>query len=101
MELDKRKRIIKNILTNSFVNDYHGNKKVVAKFNGRLRKLNIPVNYSYDAFCIEFLNSALKSADHRDFFIAVSFDEFYGKLSKFNRILIKDMEINKFVTYCL
>ena len=77
METKERKRIIKKALTNSFVDDYGAYKNTISFINRDLEKSNIDFQYSYDEFCVDFLNQTLKNLNNIDIFEFDEFDKFY------------------------
>jgi len=84
METKERKRIIKKALTNSFVDDYGAYKNTISFINRDLEKSNIDFQYSYDEFCVEFLNETLKNIEDIDIFTVEGYDQFYINFWQFN-----------------
>ena len=101
MPIHRQKRIIRDILIASFVEDYRANKKVVDKINLVMMKADIPFKYTYDSFCIELLNKTIAHSLEIDVYSAHTIDEFYSIFSKFNQNTIKNMWTEKFVTLCI
>lgn len=84
MEVEDRKRVIKSSLTNSFVDDYKAYKTTIEFINNDLKNSNINFQYSYDDFCIEFLNETLKNIEDIDIFTVRGYNEFYINFWQFS-----------------
>jgi hypothetical protein len=84
MEIVERKKVIKNALTNSFVDDYKAYKTTIEFINKDLEKSKINYQYSYDEFCVEFLNQTLKNIEDIDIFTVEGYDQFYINFWQFN-----------------
>lgn len=84
MELLERKKVIKVALTNSFVEDSKAYKHTIEFINKDLEKSNINFQYSYDEFCIEFLNETLINIEDIDIFTVDGYDQFYINFWQFN-----------------
>jgi hypothetical protein len=93
MELEERKKVIKEALTTSFVDDYKDFKYTVSLLNKDLKKVKIDFKYSYDEFCVDFLNQTLKTIEDVDIFDG-EFGQFYDNFWKFNLYNLQSM-VNK------
>ena len=83
MEIEERKTVLKTALINSFVDDYTAYKNTIEFINNDLCKSNIKFQYSYDEFCVEFLDQTLINIEDVDLF-AEKYNEFYNNFWKFN-----------------
>jgi hypothetical protein len=101
MLIKKQKRIVRDILVTSFVNDYKANRKIIDKINHEMLTSDIPFEYTYDSFCIELLNKTLAHSLEIDIFSAKTIEEIYSIFSKFNQSTMKNMVTEKFVTLCI
>lgn len=95
MEIEERKKVLKNALTNSFVDDYDSYKKTIEFINKDLIESNINFQYKYDEFCIDFLNETLKNVEQIDIFSFDEFNQFYFNFWKFNLYNLQSMLNNK------
>jgi len=95
MEIQERKNVLKKALTNSFVDDYISYKNTIDFINNDLLNSNINFQYSYDEFCVEFLNQTLKNIEDVDIFDNDKFDKFYAEFWKFNLYNLQCMLIEK------
>lgn len=95
MTIDDRKKVLKSALTNSFVEDYSSYKNTIEFINSDLAKSNIDYQYSYDDFCIEFLNQTLKNIEEIDIFSFNEYDQFYVNFWQFNFYNLKCMLTKK------
>jgi hypothetical protein len=84
MEIEERKKFLETALINSFVEEYDAYKKTVNFINNDLSEYNINFQYTYDEFCISFLNETLKNAENSDIFSFNDFGQFYINFWKFN-----------------
>ena len=84
MEIEERKKVLKNALINSFVDDYSAYKNTIQFINKDLIESNISFQYSYDEFCIEFLNETLENIEEVDIFTADKYNDFYVNFWQFN-----------------
>ena len=84
MKVEERKKILKETLINSFVDDYKAYKETVKFINKDLKKSKIEFQYSYDEFCIDFLNETLKNVEDIDIFTVENYDQFYIDFWQFN-----------------
>lgn len=94
MELEERKNILKTALTTSFVDNHNDYKYTISLLNKDLKKIKINFEYSYDEFCIDFLNQTLSTIEDVDIFDAEEFGQFYDNFWKFNLYNLQSM-INK------
>lgn len=84
MEAKERKIKMRNALINSFVEDYKSYKNTVKAINKDLKKSKIDYKYSYDEFCIDFLNQTLETIEVVDIFDSAEFSQFYVNFWQFN-----------------
>lgn len=84
MEIEERKKVLKTALINSFVDDYTAYKNTIDFINKDLSGSSIAFQYSYDEFCIEFLNETLINLEDIDIFTVDKYNEFYRNFWKFN-----------------
>ena len=84
MKIDERKQIIEEALTVSFVDDYPAYKNTIEVINADLKKSGIKYQYSYDEFCVSFLNQTLKNLSDIDIFTVESYNQFYINFWQFN-----------------
>jgi len=84
MTVDERKNVLKTALTNSFVEDYLSYKNAIGVINSDLTEYNIDFQYSYNEFCIEFLNQTLKNIEEIDIFSFNEYNQFYINFWQFN-----------------
>jgi len=101
MNIERRKKIIVSILINCFVDDYAANKKIVDKLNQDMKNAQIPYNYTYDDFCIDFLKSTMATIQYSNLFNLQSYDTFVKNLSNFNKKTIQSMFVGKFIDFCI
>jgi hypothetical protein len=94
MDLEERKNVMKEALTTSFVNDYKDYKYTISLLNKDLKKVKIDFKYTYDEFCIDFLNQTLNTIEDVDIFDVDEFGQFYDNFWKFNLYNLQNM-INK------
>ena len=92
MKIDERKEKLKLALTNSFVDDYKAYKNIIRNINKDFKKLNINFKYSYNQFCVEFLNESLKQIESVDIFEEVDqYNEFFINFYNFNLYILQNM----------
>lgn len=84
MDIEERKKVLQFALTNSFVDEYKAYKSTIDFINKDLSDSNIDFQYSYDEFCIEFLNQTLKNLEDIDIFSFNEYDKFYVNFWQFN-----------------
>jgi len=95
MKVDDRKIVLREALVNSFVEDYKSYKNAVEYINSDLLNANIDFQYTYDEFCIDFLNETLNNLDKVDIFDAEKYNQFYSNFWNFNLITLQGMLNNK------
>ena len=98
MRINERKKVIKEALINSFVEEHNSYKNTVNIINKELSDNDIKYQYSYDEFCIEFLNQTLKEIENVDIFNFDEYDSFYSNFWVFNLYNLKNMLSNKLDT---
>ncbi len=84
MEIEERKKVLKTALINSFVEDYKAYKNTISFINQDLENSNIKFQYTYDDFCVEFLNQTLKNIENIDIFKEDKYNNFYINFWQFN-----------------
>jgi len=84
MEIEERKSVLKSALINSFVDDHDAYKNTIKFINKDLKKSKINFQYSYDEFCVEFLNETLKNVENIDIFMVNEYNQFYINFWQFN-----------------
>lgn len=96
MDIKTRKEIISSALVNSFVDDYKAYKKTIDFINNDFISSNIDFQYSYDQFCIDFLDQTMKNIKNID--ISESndkFEIFYTNFRDFNLYNLQGMLTKK------
>ena len=96
MKIEKRKRVLKTALVNSFVDDYKAYKKTIEFINQDLINLKVNFQYSYDQFCIDFLDQTMKNVEDIDIFKVNEYNQFYIKFWQFNLYTLHCMLSKKF-----
>jgi len=91
-----KKKLLTEALNTSFVDDYNTYKIIIDTINNDFKELNIDYEWSYDQFCVDFLNKSINNLDHIDIFSHGNLNDFYKNFWKFNLIVIKEIIINKF-----
>ena len=84
MEIEERKKVIHDALITSFVDDYKAYKSTIKIVNKDLKKSKINFQYSYDQFCVDFLNQSLSNIQDFDIFKVSNFNQFYINFWQFN-----------------
>lgn len=84
MKIEERKEIIRSALINSFVEDSKAYKSTIKFINRDLKKSKVNFQYSYDEFCIEFLNQTLTNIENIDIFTVEGYNQFYVNFWQFN-----------------
>lgn len=96
IDINKRKKILETALVKSFVDDYNAYKNTVDFINMDFEKSDVKFQYSYDAFCVDFLNLSLENIDIIDVLESeTDFNSFYKNFLKFNLYVLKGMLKNK------
>jgi len=91
MRIYERKKVIKEALVNSFVEDYKSYKNTICLINKELYDNEIKYQYSYDEFCVDFLEQTLKEIENVDIFNYDEYDSFYSNFWIFNLYNLKNM----------
>ena len=102
MKIEERKEILREALINSFIEEYKSYKNIVKIINKDLRKSKIDFKYSYNDFCIDFLNESLKNIEKIDIFSdKAQFNEFLINFYQFNLYILQTMLKNRLnnITY--
>jgi hypothetical protein len=95
MKVNERKKVLKSALVNSFVDDYKSYKNAVEYINTDLSNAHIDFQYTYDEFCIDFLDETLKNLDKVDIFDAEKYNQFYSNFWSFNLHTLQSMLTHK------
>lgn len=95
MDVKLRKEILESALVKSFVEDYREYKNTIKFINNDFKKSDIKFQYSYDQFCVDFLNETLKNLETTDIFKYENFSDFYSNFWKFNLYNLKSMLSSK------
>ena len=91
MEIKDKKNTIKESLIESFVNDHNTYKNTISFINKDLSDANINFQYTYDEFCIDFLNESLLGIENNDIFMYENFIDFYSNFFEFNLMILQNM----------
>lgn len=91
MEIKDKKNTMKDALIESFVNDHKAYKNTISFINKDLSDANINFQYSYDEFCIDFLNESLLGVESNDIFMYENFSDFYSNFFEFNLMILQNM----------
>jgi hypothetical protein len=94
-DLDDRKEILKEAFNKSFVDDYEVYKSIILKINAEFKELDIDYEFTYDEFCVDFLNETLENLKKIDVFEYETFQEFYSNFWDFNLYVIRMVLKNK------
>lgn len=78
------KLAMKRALISSFVEDSINYKNVISTLNNELKEFKIDSKYTYDVFCIEFLNQSLDNLDNTDLFDVEKYDQLQENFKNFN-----------------
>lgn len=98
MAVQENKQLFLSALNQSFVDDYKVYKGIVGNINEDFKKYEINYEWSYDDFCINFLDETMKKLEKVDIFKHVnSFEDFYHNFWKFNLDVVRTIIINKIV----
>jgi len=95
MKVSERKSVLKEALTDSFVDDYKSYKNAVEYINNDLSNANINFQYTYDEFCLDFLNETLHNLENVDIFDAKKYNQFYRDFWSFNLQTLQSMLTRK------
>jgi len=96
MKVEERKDLLLQSLKQSFVDDYDVYKNIVEQINSDFEKLELGYRWTYDEFCVNFLNVSIQKLEEIDIFRYPNFSEFVKNFWKFNLIIIRTVIINKF-----
>ena len=94
MQNKEKKKILESAIVNSFIDDYKAYKRTIDFINKDLKELNINYQYTYDEFCVEFLNESLKNMDNIDIFNVEHYNQFFINFWQFNLYNLQSM-LNK------
>lgn len=96
MNMEERKQVLEKALINSFVDEYASYKNIVKIINKDLKRSEINYKYTYNEFCLEFLNESLKNIEKIDIFSnADHFSQFLVNFYQFNLYILQSMFKNK------
>lgn len=95
MEIEDSKKLLKIALVNSFVEDYKLYKNTINHINQNLTDKNVDFKYTYDEFCVDFLELSLKSIENNDIFKFDKYETFYSNFLEFNQYNLKNMLSDK------
>jgi len=84
MQFEEQKIFLEKALIDSFVEEYESYKKTIEYINSDLTKSNINFQYTYDQFCVDFLNQTLSNIENIDIFGYDEFNNFYINFWNFN-----------------
>lgn len=88
-DLEERKKILTEAFNKSFVDDYDVYKSIISKINSEFKDMNIDYEFTYDEFCVEFLNETIENLKKVDIFEYQTFQEFYYHFWDFNLYVIR------------
>jgi len=91
MRIYERKKVIKEALVNSFVEEHYAYKNTISFINKELCDNEIQYQYTYDEFCVDFLAQTLKEIENVDIFNFDEYDSFYSNFWIFNLYNLKNM----------
>jgi hypothetical protein len=95
-KVNDRKKLLSQALNQSFVDDYNAYRNIVDNINADFKLLLIDYEWSYNDFCVDFLNESISKLDKIDIFKYSTFEDFYSNFWNFNIIVINDIIMNKF-----
>jgi len=96
MDIKNNKELLHDALNQAFVDDYNSFNNIVIKINKDMKVLEIDYQWSYNDFCVEFLDESMKKIEQVDIFNYNSFDDFNRNFWKFNLIVVRTIIANKF-----
>jgi hypothetical protein len=99
MDISNKKELLKSALIQSFVDSHDIYMNAINFINSDLELYNINFKYTYDNFCIDFLNYALSNIEKNDIFNETNIDNFYYKFCQFNLKIFEDMLNEKIDNY--
>lgn len=85
--MDPYKELVRDFLTNDFVDNYEYHKECLDKLNLELQELGVPYTYTYDRYCTELLERFLRVIDQY-FTTAEKIDEFF---ESYNTIVVNTL----------
>jgi len=91
MRIYERKKVIKEALVNSFVEEHDAYKNTISFINKELCDNEIIYQYTYDEFCVDFLDQTLKEIENVDIFDFDESESFYSNFWVFNLYNLKNM----------
>lgn len=91
MDIEEKKETLKSALIDSFVNDNQSYKNTIKSINDDLKKFNIDYQYTYDEFCVDFLNESLLNIEKNDIFEHDINKDFYSNFWLFNLMTLQSM----------
>ena len=92
--MDPYKELVRNFLTDDFVNNYEYHKECVDKLNSELKEHSVPYTFTYDSYCKEFLGRFLMVIDQY-FSSAEKADEFFESYNKIVLNTLEEMKLSK------
>lgn len=95
-DLNQKKQVLTDALTQSFVDDYDAFRSIVNNINDDFKVLEMDYEYTYDTFCVNFLEESLNKLEEEDIFKYTNFKDFYENFWSFNLFVIKTLLIKKF-----
>ena len=95
-DTEENKKLLLQSLTQSFVDDYLVYKNMVERINNDFDTLELDYQWTYDEFCVNFLNESMKKLEEINIFKFLNFEDFSKNFWKFNLIVIRTIIINKF-----
>lgn len=98
MRIYERKIVIKEALVNSFVEEHNAYKNTISFINKELYDNDIQYQYTYDEFCVDFLDQTLKEIENVDIFNYDEYESFYSNFWVFNLYNLKNMLSSKLDT---
>jgi hypothetical protein len=96
MTIEERKEVLKMALIYSFVEDYKEYKSTIDFINKDLIESKIDYQYTYDEFCVDFLEQTLQNLEEIDIFSFNEFNQFHINFLQFNLYSLQCMLTNKF-----
>ena len=83
MEVEERIKVVKDSLITSFVEGYKAYKNTIELINKDFKKSNIHFRYSYDQFCLDYLNQSLDYTKAVDIFKITNYAQFGMNFEQF------------------
>lgn len=94
--IEDRKKLLSTALNQSFVDDYSAYRNIVNNINDDFKTLSIDYEWTYDEFCVKFLDESMAKLEESDIFKFTNFKDFYSNFWNFNLVVIREIIINKF-----